>query len=52
MSADEITGMTLEGVAEAIRRRRVSSVEVTQRCLDRVDALANKVNSAGSSTVP
>ena len=45
MSADEITGMTLEGVAEAIRTKRVSSVEVTQRCLERVDALANKVNS-------
>jgi len=44
MNTDEITGMTLERVAAAIRSKHVSSVEVTQRCLDRVDTLASKVN--------
>ncbi len=44
MNGVEITGMTLEAVAEAIRSKHVSSVEVTQECLSRIDTLAHKVN--------
>jgi len=43
MSSD-IVSMSLTEVAEAIRRKKVSAVEVTRACLDRIDAVQPKVN--------
>ncbi len=45
IEADEITGMTLCDVAEAIRSRRISSTEVVEACLDRIEAFDSKINS-------
>jgi aspartyl-tRNA(Asn)/glutamyl-tRNA(Gln) amidotransferase subunit A len=45
MDADKITGMTLCDVAEAIHSRRLSSTEVVEACLNRIEAFDSKINS-------
>lgn len=42
--SDELAGMTLTEVAAAIRRRKVSSLEVTQNLLARIDRLQPALN--------
>ena len=41
---DDITGLSLTQVTEAIRKRRLSSAEVTGACLARIARLAPKLN--------
>ena len=41
---DDIAGLSLTQVTEAIRRRRLSSAEVTGACLARIERLAPKLN--------
>lgn len=42
--SDDIAGMTLTAVADAIRRRKISSLEVTQNVLARIDRLQPQLN--------
>lgn len=45
MSADELTGWSLDETARAIRERRVSSREVTEACLRRIERWNPTVNA-------
>jgi aspartyl-tRNA(Asn)/glutamyl-tRNA(Gln) amidotransferase subunit A len=42
--SDDIVRMSLVEVAEAIRRKKLSAVEVARACLDRIDEVQPKVN--------
>src|SRR3546814_1466981 len=47
MSDDAVgdpTGMDLVGVADAIRMRKISSVEVTTACIRRIERLQSRLN--------
>jgi aspartyl-tRNA(Asn)/glutamyl-tRNA(Gln) amidotransferase subunit A len=45
MDTTEVTGLTLAAVSEAIRRRELTSVEVTEACLARIDELNPSLNA-------
>jgi aspartyl-tRNA(Asn)/glutamyl-tRNA(Gln) amidotransferase subunit A len=44
MTSGGLPGMDLVAVAEAIRRREISSVEVTQSCIQRIERLQPRLN--------